>query len=258
MEKSPFVDSVRDPTVVDPLSPVSRHERKALLAASLLAIALTTGGLTPKRIPVLDIELSSAETVNLYFLLTGVLLYYITGFYIYGQADLRRRSAIMSADRVPAIAEASALLEKYKDKQVPTAADLAALEGLARVSEQARLASRVSRAGKVRVAFDFYLPLIVGLVSVSLVLAETWSHPWARIVTGVVASLSVLLVTYLLWRERKRLVHFAAVRRHRIRHWQFNRLAARFKVTPSGTPEHAALAERLKRALAESLKGPWV
>ena len=84
-----FVELARDPEIRDALSPVTRNERRALLGASFVALAITLGGLIPERISAFDVEISATAQSKLLLLLAGVLAYFILAFLLYGYSDYR-------------------------------------------------------------------------------------------------------------------------------------------------------------------------
>lgn len=79
-------DSVK---IVDPISDVTRRERKVLLGVSLLQMLIVLGGLLPTKIQTFGIILSGNEIIRLLLILCGVQVYFIIAFWIYSTADLK-------------------------------------------------------------------------------------------------------------------------------------------------------------------------
>ncbi|HLA13636.1 MAG TPA: hypothetical protein VJZ25_01310 [Gemmatimonadaceae bacterium] len=71
----------------DPLSDVSRRERRSLLGVSAIAVAIVKTGLVPTKIAALGIEFSSADRASLFKVLAAVVLYFLVAFILYGASD---------------------------------------------------------------------------------------------------------------------------------------------------------------------------
>jgi hypothetical protein len=71
----------------DPLSEVTRNERKALIAASGIVIAISKTGLIPTKISALGIEFGSSDQNALLFVLQLIIIYFIVAFIIYSLSD---------------------------------------------------------------------------------------------------------------------------------------------------------------------------
>ena len=71
----------------DPLSEVARHERRLLLAVSLVAYAIVKTGAVPEKIELLGIDFAQADRQAFVWLLTLIVLYFLAAFLIYGVAD---------------------------------------------------------------------------------------------------------------------------------------------------------------------------
>ena len=69
------LDTVTDATATDPLSAVTRGERKALLAACAVGLAISVGGLVPQKIEALGIAVSATQKENLLQILAGVIAF---------------------------------------------------------------------------------------------------------------------------------------------------------------------------------------
>jgi hypothetical protein len=177
------LDTVSDPTATDPLSDVTRGERKALLAACAIGLAISVGGLVPQRIETLGITISASQKDNLLQIIAGMIAFLSAGFVIYAWADLRRRDTIAAQAQArlrpvmdDARKEGLSTQEQLKTKSPE---EMAALMQeprflrLAALSDHAKLAQRVSKVGNIRVAFDVYLPVLVGFATILTILATT-------------------------------------------------------------------------------------
>ena len=71
----------------DPLSDITRKERRNLLLASTVGVYVSWTGLVPTQIATLGIVLSINEQRNFLVLLSIVILYFLVAFITYGVAD---------------------------------------------------------------------------------------------------------------------------------------------------------------------------
>ena len=71
----------------DPLSDVTRKERRALLGASLLGVALVKTGLLPTEVTALGVKLATSDQRMLLFLLAAVCGYFLIAFLAYAASD---------------------------------------------------------------------------------------------------------------------------------------------------------------------------
>jgi len=152
----------------DPLSAVTRAERKALLAASAVGIVIARSGLVPAKISALGIEFDNADQRALLSMLSLIVGYFVAAFLIYAASDLvawrveyinsmhdwRRRQLVLSGD------------ERSLDAEVEH--QLRRMRGLG--FRMWRLLSRPVML--LRAMFEFALPVVVGIYA-STVLART-------------------------------------------------------------------------------------
>ena len=71
----------------DPLSDVTRRERRALLGASLLGIAIAQTGLLPTEISALGVKLAGSEQKTFLILFSAVCGYFLVAFITYAVSD---------------------------------------------------------------------------------------------------------------------------------------------------------------------------
>jgi hypothetical protein len=159
----------------DPLSEVTRRERRSLLVVSLVALAMVHASLVPERIAALGLEFARVDRQKLLFLVGAIVVYFILAFSIYAATDwTSRRVAFLEAvaesyARNAAKSEAEMGISKAAIRRVSpgpfpeiSQGRIAALEEKF-LAENAKLAYLRSRwSGKARVAFDYILPLVVG------------------------------------------------------------------------------------------------
>lgn len=73
----------------DPLSEVTRRERRLLLVVSVILFAVAFGGLLPTEIDALGIGLTTNETSRLLLLGSAIQTYLVVAFWLYSTADLK-------------------------------------------------------------------------------------------------------------------------------------------------------------------------
>src|SRR5437879_5080865 len=74
----------------DPLTDVTRKERRLLLGVSMIGITIVTTGLLPKQIQALGITLEPKDQASLLLLLAAVVAYFWVAFAIYAIVDFSR------------------------------------------------------------------------------------------------------------------------------------------------------------------------
>ena len=258
------LDSVAEPSVTDPLSEVTRAERRALLASCMIGLAISVGGLVPEKIETFGIEVSATQEQNLLQILAGVITYYLIGFSIYAWSDLKRRESLAALARARVRPTMDSAMEDYKNaekefggsdpsKTAALFSDKRFLR-LAALSDEAKLAQRVSRAGTVRVAFDVYLPIFVAFGSVVTVLASARESAGARWLNGVLTILAAGVALTFIWRQRN--VMRKAVRK-KIRDWRDRRrkkIMAEMEALPADDQRRAKLVEKARKSLEQTLR----
>ena len=81
-------DSVIQTRLRDPLSEVTRKERRNLLAVSVIGIVIDKIGLVPTKITALGIEFSQSDKSGLLAVLAVIIFYFLLAFLIYCISDL--------------------------------------------------------------------------------------------------------------------------------------------------------------------------
>ena len=258
------LDSVSEPSITDPLSEVTRGERKALLTSCVVGLAISVGGLVPEKVETFGIEVSATQEQNLLQILAGVITYYLIGFSIYAWSDLKRRESLAALARAKVRPTMESAMEDFKTAEKEFGgkdpAKTAALFSdkrflrLAVLSDEAKLANRVSRAGSIRVAFDVYLPIFVAFGSVVAVLASARESAGARWLSGLLIVLAAGVALTFIWRQRN--IMRKAVRK-KLRDWRDRRrkkIMAEMEALPVDDPRREKLAERARRSLEKTLK----
>jgi hypothetical protein len=156
--------------VRDPLSEVTRNERRFLLGASIIAITIVRTGLVPSRISALGIEFSQTDQKSLLLVLALVTSYFVVAFALYATSDF-------IAWRLAFLASIRELVEQERKRRVEPATQshrprLERAEGYYRRSVKGfRYVSIISGPTSfLRALFEFVLPLVVGVYAAVLLL----------------------------------------------------------------------------------------
>ncbi len=159
-------DTPRKVTLNDPLSMVTRRERKFLLVSSITGITIVKTGFIPTKISALGIEFAKTDQNSLLFVLGLIILYFLIAFLIYGTSDfliwrLTYSSALQDAminkwksdvEKTP-VMEMSGYIAKYLSRGF-----------LSRVT--LHLTQIVSW---LRVVFEFILPIFLGIYAIIII-----------------------------------------------------------------------------------------
>jgi hypothetical protein len=138
----------------DPLSEVTRKERRALLVASVLGLVFLKTNVVPTRISALGIEFGRADQATLFSILTLVIGYFLLIFLIYATSDfLAWRLALLASVR-------NSMVDLQRPKK-----------GTSRlVRDQVRkhqiMFSLAAPVSLLRALVEFLLPVAIGLYTV--------------------------------------------------------------------------------------------
>lgn len=155
--------SERDLRLVDPLSEVTRKERRLLLGLCVLAFFLVEANAIPSKLSVLGVELQPADQGVLVLVLAGIALYLTVVFVTYAMSDfLAWRKEIFSAEMKDLDDVFLVQMRKIPRDQFE--------EGLE--SEQGRLFkqnkiwfSLTRPVSVLRALVEFFLPVVVGIAT---------------------------------------------------------------------------------------------
>ena len=234
------------------------------MAACLVGLVISVGGLVPEKIETFGIELTAAQEQNLLQILAGIITYFLVGFSVYAWSDLERREAVAAvagARLRPATERALDDLKRFpKDLGAKRPEEVAAhiksdsFRPLAELLDDTKLAQRVSRAGAIRVAFDVYVPLVVGVGSVVIVLASAGESAGARWLSAFLILVAAGASFILVWRQRSSM-QLASRRRIRESRERVRKgLIARLESLPEGDPLRDELAQRARRSLERAVE----
>ena len=261
-----ILEAVADPRVLDPLSEVTRRERKVLLLASLMAFAISVGGLVPTEIEALGITLSQTQRDAMLVLVSLSILYLLAGFWIYSLADLRSRNVAIALGRQKISPDLAAEMSTARErvKTIISSKDFKHLTSdpeikrYFSISDDLKIANRVRTVGTLRVAFDLYLPVLVGLASVAVSLSEARGLLAARLIALVTTFLVAGITVVQGICGRKRIISFIRNHRSKWNRWRLDRALKRLKELDPQSPQNAELRDKLKNLLKKSISSPPV
>ena len=162
-------ETIGDVRLRDPLSDVTRKERRFLLGISILSITLVKAGIVPTKLTALGVEFGKTDQQSLLWVLGLITLYFLIAFIIYASSDfLAWRLAFYQAFRESLKAQDAA---ERKPSDLPS-------ERLIEYERnfRMRLGNRVvfvlsGPASILRAIFEFFLPVVVGIYTIILVWA---------------------------------------------------------------------------------------
>ncbi|MGD0626390.1 MAG: hypothetical protein ABSB32_16935 [Thermodesulfobacteriota bacterium] len=154
----------------DPLSEVTRKERRSLLVASIIGIAIAKSGLIPSKISALGIEFGQTDQRSLLMVMAFVTLYFLAAFIFYAASDLIAwRLAIYYSMRQGAEEDIQQRRKENGDLRhsVPSEKEAVAKEFIKKIGTQYNIFFSLSRPiSFLRAVFEFILPLAVGIYAV--------------------------------------------------------------------------------------------
>ncbi len=162
MVDSPIVVSLKDP-----LSQVSRSERKMLLGSSAISIFVASTGLVPTKISALGVEFGQSDQRAFLIVMALIVAYFLCAFVVYGLTDYL-------AWRVSYDDSRRAVFTEFHEK-------ISGFHPEIRERERERFAETwipnwpkhlVRPAALIRGGFDFVLPILVGAFAVYILLQE--------------------------------------------------------------------------------------
>jgi hypothetical protein len=151
------------------LSPVTRAERRTLLAVALLAAAVAHTGLIPSKISALGIEFARTDQRALLLILAVIVIYFTTTFTIYASNDfLAWRGAHDDALLMH-------LQHEHAFVPIPDSASDRPWEQAQKaiVRRRWRWGTLARKMSYIRAAWEFALPILAGAYAIGALL-------WAR------------------------------------------------------------------------------
>ena len=172
--------------IIDPLSEVTRKERRALLGISALSIAISITNLIPTKIPALGVEFPPIEQGHLLLAITGVVIFYLIAFIIYAWTDYTNWKTELSQWLVhhqPPIPENEQeeeyghhaahehLQELYENGDIPGAEQFENTLIHEKVKKELEnqyqnQKNKIPSASKLRAIFEFIVPIVIAMVAI--------------------------------------------------------------------------------------------
>ena len=150
----------------DPLSEVTRAERRTLLGVSAVGIVIAKSGLVPSKISTLGIEFDHADQRVLLRMTSAIVFYFLVAFLIYAASDLLawRLSfyhALVDWRKSRSLATEE---ERQIERQIEREATY-----LWSFSRQVMF-SLSTPISLIRAVFEFAIPIIIGIYTVVVLL----------------------------------------------------------------------------------------
>jgi hypothetical protein len=160
-------ENYKDVRLGDPLSEVTRRERRMLLAVSMIGITLVKMQLVPTRISALGIEFEKTDQQSLLIILAFIVIYFVVAFILYAGADFLAWRKVIRQDVIDALMGPP---EKGRINPVPFRETVPYREPR---DDYIKIAGRGYYLYKLtgpisflRATFEFILPVIVGIFSI--------------------------------------------------------------------------------------------
>jgi hypothetical protein len=154
--------------IKDPLSEVTRRERRTFLGVSILAIAVIKANLIPNKITAFGVDIDHVKHQELVTILTAIVIYFLSVFVAYAYTDfLAWRIAFWDALRAHEI-ERQKLQNEMDEGAEPDPPELAEC-----YDRQLALSKRAIPTSACRAFLDFLLPIFVGLAA--LMVLRGWA-----------------------------------------------------------------------------------
>jgi len=155
----------------DPLSDVTRKERRSLLGVSALGIVMVKTGLVPSKISALGIDFSPTDQKTILRAVAVVVGYFLVAFLVYAASDFFAwRYALRSAVREAVIKREEEELKGAEDwnKRVADRVDEVLRHQFGRELEYWRFG--IKPVSTLRATFEFILPVLVGTYAIHCLL----------------------------------------------------------------------------------------
>jgi len=162
----------KDLVTYDPLSEITRRERRALLGLSVVAVAMAKVPVVPEKISALGIEFTLKNQQTFLSIYALVLAYFLAAFLVYALTDYIswRRARVI-------------LHQQYSRQTIASnlaLGDEGGKELRARLEEERELTYRAfasyhvaSRAARLRATFEFAVPVVFSSYAIFSLLTYT-------------------------------------------------------------------------------------
>lgn len=155
-------EKIKDYLLNDPLSEITRKERRTLLAVSIIGISLIKAGLVPTKITALGIDFDKTNQKAFMLIFLSIVIYFFFAFLLYAAADFLAWKRAIWAFR------GLKVQDQLFDIELPDAVDETTNNELYRIAGvNPKLSCLVIPVSVVRLAFDFVIPVIIGVYSIA-------------------------------------------------------------------------------------------
>lgn len=163
----------KDSSLTDPLSEVTRKERRMLLGLSILGVFFIQAGAIPSKISALGINLETSDQRAFLYLMSTILVYFTIAFFIYAMSDFIVWRRIIEKEYIDAYREYMHERENYPNNHFAVELDAEAQNAHKKNIIWNKLAKPMSVS---RAIFEFLLPLIVGIYSIAIMAIHAYTH----------------------------------------------------------------------------------
>ena len=169
-------EKLSDLSIKDPLSELSRKERKSLLLTSIIGIIISKAGLIPTKINALGIEFKETDQNILLLIVISLILYFLIAFIMYSSSDfLAWRLSFLDVIKDKTI---RMILEDIERKSTQgtmvniTERDKQKAESIASdelLRKHKIIFSLIKPTSFIRAIFEFIIPIVIGIFSIIFV-----------------------------------------------------------------------------------------
>lgn len=139
----------------DPLSEVTRRERRSLLGLSAIGLAMAWTRFLPSEISAMSFKFDAQNKAKLMLLIAGVIIYYLIAFILYFRSDRLRWKIELKRAEENADRQADDLTQGSSDEY-----------DHAEKKRRLDLHTGLYKIGKVRGFFEFYFPIVIAVVTI--------------------------------------------------------------------------------------------
>jgi len=161
-EKDYIFDTFPHLKVKDPLSEVTRKERRSLLAVSLIALVIVKVGLLPEEITTLGIKFAAHDKGGLITIFVFTISFYLIAFLIYALSDFISWRLAFIAERK----------KSFKESRETLIKEGVVLEEDLKISILENKWDSVSTTtSRIRAIFEFIVPIAIAIYSIIILLS---------------------------------------------------------------------------------------
>ncbi len=155
----------KDILLSDPLSSVTRRERRLLLGVSVFSIAMVKTGLVPAKISAFGIEFTNTNQRSILWITALIAFYFLCAFSIYAASDFLGWKKVIRTERV------KRAKERLEKAQISDPRYYEEQDYIARNVPSARLLYLFQNPISIlRALFEFVLPFVIGIYAILLLL----------------------------------------------------------------------------------------